>query len=165
MAGKYAHLVDKLPKILPEKTPYQEKIEEVKRQILGEHEVEWLPASTLAADYRAIRDEIDALEEQVSKATLRLEAVSQMMINQFDVEGLGSLTIADGATVRVQVEPYAQVKDKEAFRLWCIANGLEQSLCLPWASTNSITKERLLSGQPEPDGVEAWQKSKIVLKR
>lgn len=171
MPGKYAHLIDRLPKLLPADAQYQDKVEEVKRQILKEEseergcEVTWLSATRLAKDYREIRDEIDALEEQMKKANLRLEAISQMMINQFEVEDVGSMTLADGAVVRTQVEPYAQVKDKDIFRRWCIANGLERSLQLPWQSTNSITKERLLAGLPEPDGVEAHQKTKVVLKR
>jgi hypothetical protein len=164
MAGKYAHLVDKLPKLVSTDAKYQDKIEAVKKEILAEHNADWLPASTLAKDYTEIRIEIDTLEGMLSKTNMRLEAVTQMMINQFEVEDVSSLRIT-GASIRTQVEPYAQVKDKAAFRKWCIANGLEESLSLPWPSTNSITKERLLAGLPEPDGVEAYQKTKVVLTR
>jgi len=67
--------------------------------------------------------------------------------------------------VRTQWEPYAKVEDKELYRLWCIAEGLEKSLCLPWQSTNSVTKERLLAGLPVPKGIIAHAKSTIVLTR
>ncbi len=164
MAGKYAHLVDRLPKLVPADAKYQDKIEAIKKEVLLEHGHTWLPASTLAKDYTDIRIEIDVIEDMLSKVNLRLEAITQMMINQFEVEDVSSLRIT-GATIRTQIEPYATVKDKVAFRKWCVENGLEDSLTLPWPSTNSITKQRLLEGLPEPDGIEAFQKTKVVLTR
>lgn len=195
MAGKYAHLIARLPKLLPPDAKYQEKVEETKRLILEEHDhAEILPASTLVSDYAEIRGEIDRINKQLYDANLKLEAVSQMLVSRFDDEDITSLKVAD-ASVRVQHEPYAQVKDKEKFRLWCVNTcqlcglhrdkhpipsetaeflnlhpnhapvTLEAQLQL-WPSTmNSITKERLLKGYPEPDGVEAYQKPKIVLTR
>jgi hypothetical protein len=151
--------------MVPDKGPYQQRVEAVREEILSTHGVTWLPASVLARDYREIRDEIDAIEEQLSGANLRLEAVKQLLVQQFEVEDITSLALADGSTVRVQTEPYAQVKDKEAFRQWCLQHGFEAQMVLPWATTNSITKERLLAGKPEPEGVEASQLNKVVLRR
>lgn len=198
MAGKYAHLIDKLPRLLGTEPKYQEKVEVVKQEMLtvrddaGEPvEIKsFLPATVLGKQYIDIRDEIDALEARLSDANLRLEATSQLMTAQFEVEDVSSLNFTGKGVVRTQYEPYAKVEDKEAFRLWCIhrcqtcghddvqhpvtKNGflvcerpatLEGSLALPWQSTNMITKERLLAGQPEPAGVVAHAKVKIVLTR
>jgi hypothetical protein len=165
MAGKYAGIIDKLPRLVPERSPYQDKVQAVKDQILLEQNVTWLPASVLARDYRELRDEVDTIEEQLSAANLRLEAVKQLMVAQFDAEDVTSIALGDGAHVRVQKEPYAQVKDKEAFRQWCIKHGFEMQMVLPWATTNSLTKELLTAGKPEPDGVEAAQLDKVVLRR
>ncbi len=177
MAGKYAHVIDKLPRLLNTEPKYQEKVTVVKSEMLrqpcdcGQHSMDpethaadcnyrgeprsFIPAVDLAKQYIDIRGEIDAIEAQLSEANLRLEATSQLMTEQFEVEDVSSLNIRDVGSVRTQYEPYAKVEDKEAFRLWCLDNGLEKSLALPWQSTNSIVKELLLGGQKEPAGVTA----------
>ena len=162
MASKYAGVTPGLPRFQQE-TKYQDKVNETKNKIF--EDLDGSPSSSaLVHEYVAQRGIIDDLKATLSEANLRLEALAQMITDQFDDEDVTSLKI-QGATVRVQIEPYASVKDRDLFRRWCIANGLEESLQLPWQSTNSITKERLLAGDPEPDGVEAFQKSKLVLTR
>jgi hypothetical protein len=163
--GKYAGIIDRLPRFLGTEPPYQEKVEAVKQAKLEEAGGTFLPASTLAKEYEDLRAEVAGIEEQLSEANLRLEACSQMLQTQFEVEGLTSLRLDSGQSVTVQYEPYAKVEDKEAFRQWCLRNGLETSLSLPWMTTNAITKERLLAYEPEPDGVVAQSKYKIVLRK
>lgn len=165
MAGKYAQLLPKLPRLTSPDAPFQERVQAMKQLILDDTNASVLTSSELARAYREVRDELDRLDEATSRANLRLEAIKQMLVSQYEAEDIASVQLSDGATVRVQPEPYAQVKDKQAFRKWCIANGLEESLALPWLSTNSITKERLLAGLPEPDGVEACKIDKVVLRR
>lgn len=184
MAGKYSHITPHLPKFVGNDAGYQAKVQETKQLILEAEGVTWLPASRLTQDYVALRDEVDMIKAQLSDANLRLEAVSQMLQNQFEVEGVGSLTVSGVGNVRLQTEPYAQVKDKEVFRQWCINTcslcgthkdkhadadhrpmTLESSLALPWQTTNSTVKELLLAGQPEPDGIECFQKTTPVLTR
>lgn len=41
--------------------------------------------------------------------------------------------------------------------------GMTNKLMLPWATTNALTKERLLQGEPEPDGVTSWAKTTVRL--
>lgn len=164
--GKYADVLPNLPTFQPGKNDgdptYQEKVILEKEIFLDG--VETLPASTLARAYVGARSAVEDLKTELSLAQLRLTAVSQLLTSQYDEEDVTSIKIT-GATVRVQVEPYATVKDRDAFRKWCIDNDLAESLMLPWPTTNSITKERLLAGESEPTGVEAFQKNKIVLTR
>ncbi|KKM78484.1 hypothetical protein LCGC14_1359450 [marine sediment metagenome] len=166
MAGKYAHI--KLPKFEGTDPSYQGKVQEEKdllRQEIYEKEEETsLSGSLLARWVVQQRIQVEEKKKALSAAALRLEALEQMLINRYEEEDVSSIKVT-GAAVRVQTEPYAVVKDKEVFRLWCIANGLEKSLSLMWQSTNSITKDRLLAGQPEPDGVEAFTKGKVVVTR
>jgi hypothetical protein len=72
------------------------------------------------------------------------------------------MKLDDGASVRVQYEPHATVVDREANRKWAIANGLENLLSLPWQTVNALTKESLLKGEPEPDGISVTSYPKIV---
>lgn len=185
MASKFAGVINNLPRMLGTEPAYQEKVEIVKQQIKAEPDFSPV-SSALAKRYRALRgdessvalvapDRMEALiaefgkegiEAILSAINLRIEAVSQMMVASFEAEDITTVKNAsDGFTVRVQYEPYAQVTDKAAFYEWCQKNGLGKAMTLPWQTTNAITKERLLAGEPEPAGVTAHAKTKIVLTR
>ena len=156
--GKYDKIVATLPRLLGTEPAYQQKVEAVKAAILEE-----LPrhASALASEYISIREEKDAAEEVLSEINLRLEAVSQLMSEQFDVEGASSMRLNGKGLVSIYYEPAPKVEDKEAFRLWCLANGLERSMQLWPTTTASLLKERLSNGEPEMDGVTAYARRVI----
>jgi hypothetical protein len=189
--GKYDSVVDKLPRLANLEPAQVDKIENVKHQILAGGDpdaIKDLPnainrlttlfddvakgliaaahgkryAATLAAGYAKVRATQDVLKEMDSILTIIEEAYQSAGIEQFEVEGATSSLVIPEGTVRHAVEPYAQVEDREAYRLWCIANGYERSLALAWQTTNSVTKERLTAGLPVPDGVKAFQKHKFV---
>ncbi len=118
-------------------------------------------ATIFARGYGETRLVKNILKQHLKDIELTLEAYTQLAIDQFEVEGTTSLKLDDGSTVRVQTTPYAGVVDKEVYRLWCIQNGLERELMLWPSKTAALTKERLLEGLPEPDGVKAYLKSSI----
>lgn len=115
----------------------------------------------------------DGLEALLYECNLKIEAVTQLIFKSEDdgEPGWGAygakanaVRLQDGTSVSVQEEPRCKVEDKEKFRQWCIQNGLENALQL-WPSTmESLTRERLLKGQPEPDGVTAYRGRKLVLR-
>lgn len=162
--GKYSKVIDRLPRMAGEEPSYQEKVNAIRSEIVSEPDFQ-LHASTLAKRYVDIRLEKNELEEAMYEVNLRLTAVEQLLVDQYEAEGTTSLKLDSGDNVSVQMEPYAQVVDKEAFRLWCLEEGLANLMTIPWASTNSMTKTRLLEGEPEPPGVKAYARSKIVFKR
>jgi hypothetical protein len=57
------------------------------------------------------------------------------------------------------------VEDKQAYRNWCVENGYEEALCLPWQTTNAITSERLVEGLPEPTGVKSFKQTIVVVRK
>jgi len=119
-------------------------------------------AAEFARAYADCRGVTARLGEWGSSLNLLLEAFQQLMVDQMEVEGVASMKIA-GHSVSTYLEPYAQVTDKEAFRVWCVAEGLERQMSLPWQTTNALTKARLLEGEPEPDGVTCYAKTKVRL--
>ena len=157
--GKYATVTPKLPRYQEEDT-YQDKVNLKKDEFL--ERLQKHTSAALVQAYVAARDEVLDIKKRLSEANLQLEAISQLLVDQFEDEDVTSIKVS-GATVRVQVEPYASVKDKATFRRWCLAHGLEESMVLPWVTTNLITKERLLAGEPEPEGVEVFQKNRVVM--
>lgn len=162
--GKYDEVLPNLPKLLAE-APRQEKIDQEKAKVVVRE------PSLMAESYIALRAAKDGLKAQLSSVELKIEAYEQLLTesqeNQEDGWGRygvkdNALRLPTGDTIRIQPEPYGKVVDKEAFRLWCIANGYERQLQL-WPSTmNALVKERLLAGEPEPDGTEAFSYTKIV---
>ncbi len=161
--GKYSSVIDRLPRLISAETiGYQEKVKTTKAALVAEGQE--MHAAALAQRYTALRDEKEEAEAAVSAVNLRLEAVSQLMAAQFEAEGVASLKLAD-RSVSIYLEPYSQVLDKEAFRIWCVEQGLERQMALPWQATNSLTKQRLLDGEPEPPGVVVYAKTKIMMRQ
>lgn len=173
MAGKYAKVLKKLPRLRTTESPqYQEKVEALKtlltapsqeeeRQKLGVERIP-LQASVLANEYNDLRLAKEVLQAQLSEIELQIAAITQLLDDQFEAEGLTLVRLDDGARVMTRPEPYAVVKDPTKFRQWCIDQGLQEKMTLPWQTTNALTKERLLAGEPEPDGIEAFQLTKAV---
>jgi len=159
--GKYAHL--NLPRIVSTEPSRQDKVDLKKLQIL-----EKLPlnqqesASIFASYYAGVRREKDELKQQLAELNLEVEAAKQLLVEQYEAHDIESLKLSNGDTVRIQIEPYLVVEMPGKFRLWCVRNGYEQSLQLPWSTANSVVKALLLKGKPEPDGTRAYMLSKAV---
>lgn len=178
--GKYAKVIDKLPRLLGENPQYQEKVEAVKQAMKAEPGFQ-MHASALAKNYTRLRvgdgpplsdAEADALiarlgkagaEALVSEVNLRLEATSQLMFDQYENEGVTTLTV-DGRAIACRLVPYASVQDKEAFRQWCMTNpDLARKLSLPWQTTNKLAGDMLVAGEELPPGVTVFAKQRFTL--
>lgn len=152
--GKYEHLdLEKIPQ------SRNEKVLEAKNAI-GK-----LPPGKLCEKYRLFRIAKDAIAEDLSDINLQIEAISELLREAYEAAGIRSLKLVSGGSIGIHPEPKAQVIEKETYRLWCLKQGLESQLALVWATTNSITKNLLLAGQPEPDGVKAYMLYKISYRR
>jgi len=157
--GKYSKITPSLPKMPAEDAAYQEKVNAVKDWWLKNNPRE---ASAMAEEFGRLRRRKKRWEEREKKLNMRIAAIEQLLVEQYEVEGISGLKLVDGSSVRVQTEPYGQIVDRDALRVWAIANGLERSLMLPWQTVNAITKQNLLDGNPEPEGVKAHAMDKVV---
>lgn len=149
-------------------------------------------ALTLGIVYAKQRAERDIMEATLSQLNCELEASSQMLIasEEKQEDGWGAygaagnaLRLTNGDGMRVQPEIYPVVFDKHAFRNWLISrtvsdkqspeyraailnsiasNSLTSKLILGPKDLTAFIKERMLNGEPEPDGVKIFVKSKIV---
>lgn len=159
---KYAHLIDNLPRLLGAEPAYQVKVDAVKQALRDDINFV-MHAAFLAKEYVNVRMEKENVEDELSEINLRLEAVSQLMAEQFEVEGVSSLKTDSGRTISVYAEPYPQVHDKELYRQWCLSKGFERDMHLWPSKTAALTKEMLLAGEPEPPGVTCYAKTKFRL--
>lgn len=167
---KYASIVPGLPD-LPVKPDTQTKLDVYKEKYIKMYSGS-LTAHNLLAIYTAARKNFEELSAQRSAAYFALEAAIQMLAESHIRQDAGwgtyggssnTLIAPSGTKVRIDVEPYALVIDKDANRIWAVAQGLERLLALPWATLNKHVKELLLAGQPEPPGVKTFKKRKIIL--
>lgn len=78
-------------------------------------------ASVFSLVYVEARLVKEKLKNALSDAQVLLDAYEGLMIEQMTAEGVRSQKLADGHNVTTFEEPYPQVEDKEAFRLWCVA--------------------------------------------
>jgi len=162
--SKYAHIIQKLKlKVdLGTAPDYQAKVDLVKTKIL---ETTPRHATALAKRYVEVRTAKDELKSQLESTQLEVTALEQLLADQYEAEGVTNLKIDGLGSVRVTPEPSAKVKDRDAFRLWCIDNGYERSLTLPWQTTNAVLKQRLTEGMNEPDGIEAFYRNGVFFTR
>jgi hypothetical protein len=154
--GKYDHVIKNLPKLPPEPGPKQDRIDAAKAEFAG------MSVKELTQAYLNLRDEADELNARVEKLDERVQATEQLIVEVYEAEGIHSLKMFGGAAVRTDPIPYASVADKQTYRQWCIQQGLEDQMVLPWPTTTSIVKERLLNGDPEPPGVTVFCKTTVV---
>lgn len=157
--GKYASVIGTLPRLINTDGSQQDRVEALKKVLAQDDELD--STTAYAKAYQDARQRKEAVEALLKSVEDEIEALTQMMADRFENEGLTGMKLDDGANVSIHYEPYAQVVDKESFRLWCIKNGLERSLQLAWQTTNSLTKEMLVDGKPEPDGVTCFSRLKL----
>lgn len=173
MAGKYDKVIHNLPRTFGIDEPgRQDKIDALKPAIVAAYHDDMQeqkrvasptpPASWLAREWADLRYVKDDLEKKLKDVETQLDAFTQMMVDQYEVEGIDKLHLDTGEAPRVQYEPYASVEDSDAFRKWCLEHGYERSLQLPWQTRTSIAKEHLLNGEDLPPGLKVWNKPKIV---
>lgn len=155
--GKWDHVVKNLPPELPVDAKFQEKVDVVKRPLIGN------PASGLAQKYALLRDEKKELETSVKELNVKIAATEQALWNAFEDEGVSSLKLAEGGgSVRIGREPVASVKDKDALRNWAMTNGHERDLTLPWQKLQAVSKSLIEAGEATPEGVDLAVRTKTV---
>lgn len=163
-ARAFKERVKELPRLpMGDPSLKKERVEAAKETLLDVYGREPRTAD-LVSRYMELRDEKAKAEEVVKDINVDLDAVQELIANQFEAEGVEALRTTEGL-LSMYVEPYTSVEDHDALREWCIKQGLERSLQLPWQTVNSLTKQLLEDGKPEPDGVTIFAKTKFRLAR
>lgn len=163
--AKYSKVIDALPRYLGSDPSFQDKVNAIKAKIIHDDPLKARSASQLAIEYRRLRENKEQFDKMEAELNQELAAISQLLIEQYEVEGVSSQRLSTGESVSVIPEPYAVIENMEKLHQWAIENGLENSfkLTVSWSRINSIVKERLLAGLPEPDGVTAHAKMTVRL--
>jgi hypothetical protein len=163
--GKYSGVLEDKPRWKNENPKYQEKIENRRKEIEAELGDLALSPHDLARTYIAIRTEKEAKEDELKALELDFEAIIGLLADRYEIEGVSSLKLETGDTVRVEFQPYSVVKDREKNWQWCKDNGLERSMNINWQTLNALVKDRILTDGEIPDGVEVTVKPKVVFSK
>lgn len=166
--GKYDGVVQGLEKLPPEVryasmggVKYHEKVEAAK---LADEFQDHTPTVLLTL-YADLRRQAEEKEEEVKALNVRVEAAAQLLVEAYEMNSIDSLNVKKVGTLRTDYVPHTHVTDKAAFHQWCIDNGFEPQMSLPWQTVNSVMKEKLLSGEEVPECVSVYVKPTPVFTR
>ena len=164
--GKYSHLKTKIPALTPEDQfkSSAEKINIRVLELLELHQGEITPA-TMASLYISLKEEKAELEREVSRLEIELEAHKRVVIDAFESEGIEAVRLTIGKNVFYNAEPHSIIRSQEKLRAWAKEHDMERLLVLPWQTVNAMTKDYLLKGENPPDGVEAYMKDKLMVRK
>lgn len=161
--GKWVKAIAHLPRIIGNQMSHDEnhrkKVDEEKYRIINE---EPRTSGHLAGKVAGLRRIRKDLEADLKVTNLLLDAYTELLVDQYESEGITSLRMADGGSVRLQWEPYSSVKETEKFIAWVKMHNLEHNLTMHWRVLDRLVKQALSVGEPEPDGVKVFQKIKAV---
>jgi hypothetical protein len=119
-------------------------------------------AINVAKTFKMVRVLKEVMSKQESITNTIVDAYTEILVDQYEVEGVRSVDLEDGGKIRWEEQPHAKVVDKDANRKWAIANGMESALSIHWNVLNAIAKDLLLKGEELPDGVEMTARPKVV---
>lgn len=119
-------------------------------------------AINIAKTFKMVRVLKEVMSKQESITNTIVDAYTEILVNQYEVEGVRSVDLEDGGKIRWEEQPHAKVIDKDANRKWAVQNGMESALSIHWNVLNAIAKDLLLKGEEPPDGVEMTARPKVV---
>jgi hypothetical protein len=160
--GKWTALASKL-RPLPPDPKLQQRVDTIKDTIDPA-----LDAADLAWKVYEAREVRDAAKQAHSAAHDVVTAYEQLMMNKFLENKTPAMTLDNGGSVSVSIQPYARVHDPAAFRQWCHENGYSDSLNMHAKTVNAIAKQRLDANESDTAGMagtEIYQRSHVIVKK
>jgi hypothetical protein len=102
------------------------------------------------------------LEADVSYLTLRMEALSRVLLERFEDDGITSFKTPADVTLFIRDEPYASIEDRAKIFAWIKKYRHVELLGIQWQTLNALMKEYLTDGKKIPPGVKLFLKSNIL---
>lgn len=155
--GKYDNLKGKLPAFQQEAS-FQAKVDEAKAKY------QTYEAPEMARIFSLARQSKRKLEMEIAEQNIELEALSQMLVEKFEVTGLSKFTLETGETCYQQIEPYSSVQDQALLLVAIKKLKMQKLLSLAWGTMNAINKERLVAGKPPLPGTSVFLKASVRLR-
>ena len=107
----------------------------------------------------------EVIESELEKLNTDLEALQQLIIEQFAEDGLTSIKTEKGATLVVRTSVYPRVANKSLVMDWIRKNRATEMLMVSHTSLRSVCTELLEAGKELPAGVEVYLKDSLSLRK
>lgn len=168
--GKYDKVKKQMTRF-QQPTEYQAKVDVEKQRVA--RAIGTTDKQGLAGILSMHRVRKESLEEQIKDQNVAIEAISQLLLDVLEDEGISSFKLENGNQIVIRDEVYCSVKGGEGrdlFHTWVRANGLDDLFTVNHQTMSALVKERILNEQlPEvervPPGVETFWKASISLRR
>jgi hypothetical protein len=158
--GKYTSVLHKLQD-LPDDQPAERR----ERLNIIKGNLSTLTTVELCKKYKQQRARKNELEEKLSGVNENIDALQELIVDSMMDSGMSSIRLIEGGSVSHNPQPYAQVTDRDVYNAWIVNEGLDRLRTVPWQSTNSMCKERLLTGKDDPPGTKLWVKHGLTLRK
>lgn len=121
----------------------------------------------IAQIYNAINGEKKALEERVKEINVLVTAITEILVDRWNSEGVSSKDFEGLGKLSLSVEPYCQFLDVQKLKPFLEKNGMSHLVqeMIQWQSGNSFIKSLLEEGKEVPSEsiVRIFLKDKIRL--
>lgn len=163
MAGKWASFREKLPAFTVEQS-YQAKVDDAKQFLLGTLSGEDANINRLAALYADRKQKKDAHEVAISEINVDLEALSQLLCDAFETEGMQKVELSSGASGYLHDGIYPSVEDREKLFDWIKQHKMARLLSVNAQTLKGLVGELLQNGKPAPAGVRVFLKTQFRIR-
>lgn len=156
--GKWTNLRGKFPLRVPGEQAYLEKVDAEKTLRAS------VPLGELMAEFEELNHKKDEHADAIKEINVKLEALQQLLIGQFDDLGVSSLKTQSGRTLYQQVEPEPSVVDQQRLEQYIAENpDLDYLYRVNHQSLKSLVKGLLEEGRDAevPPGVSVFLREKI----
>jgi hypothetical protein len=197
--GKYSHVKKKYP-AFQEEPSYQQLVDNAKQELLGTLDAEGANINALAAifsEYNAKKKALyskygsDSATDAEYEINIYKKALSQLLVDAFEEQGMSNVGLSSGATVYLEDTPIPVVKDKPAaiaqllesmpelltisFKglsakqyksliIWSEKQKLQPELGIHDGTLKATIRDCVLQGRPVPPGTEVFFLTQAKLK-
>ncbi len=160
--SKWIQFRSKLTRLLPGAggdDEYQKKIQKTIDYYTKDKTPKTL--NQLGAIFVELRSKKRDLEADVRYLNLRLEALSRVLLERLEDDGITSFKTPAEVTLFIRDEPYASIEDRGRLFAWIKKTRHVELLGIQWQTLNALMKEYLTDGKKIPPGVKLFLKSNI----
>lgn len=143
MASQWQSFKSKIPEF-KEDSAYQEKVNDAKLFVLGTLSGENANIDRLAKLFSDRAAEKKKYEDAICDVNVELAALSQLLIEAYENEGIEKSTLASGATGYIGYIPYVKMIDEKLFYAWLHEQDMDGLRKINAMTLKSMVSEKAL---------------------
>ena len=150
--GKWTQFRKSLPQ-KPTEQKYQDEVNQARTKLLESGQAN---LGNLGVWYGKARKAKKEIEEELSACNLTIAALEQMIVGEFEKQGLSQYRLDTGELISITDTPYSSLEDRAKFHAWVKETNQEDLFSVHYQTMNSLVKDRLENGEPAPPGIKVF---------